>query len=307
MAVTLPARLYFGLTGFPLDHSLSPRIHTAALSSCGLPGEYGLFPAPPDPFGLEALRALLDRVRQGELHGLNVTIPHKQAVLPWLDELTPIARATGAVNTIYRQDGLLTGDNTDVGGFLADLERAAPGALLSPGGFTAGGRGTALILGAGGSARAVAYGLAQAGWPLIVASRRTEQAQALAAFLRPSSSSASISARSLQDLPILVAGSRSPIALIVNTTPLGMAPAQDTSPWPPDLPFPPGAFVYDLVYRPAETALLQAARAAGLAAKNGLGLLVEQAALAFERWTGLPAPRPAMHAAVASPEQLERL
>src|SRR5512141_2438947 len=110
----------FGLTGYPLGHSLSPKIHTAALRSCGLDGEYSLFPI--DPADKQALKDLLSRVRSGEIQGLNVTIPHKQNVMPYLDELTPTAQTIGAVNTIYRREHKLIGGNTDAPGFLSDLQ-----------------------------------------------------------------------------------------------------------------------------------------------------------------------------------------
>src|SRR5689334_14000050 len=106
-----------GLIGHPLGHSLSPKIHTAALSACGLEGDYSLFPI--EPHDLAGLKALLDRVRSAEITGLNVTIPHKQNVIPLMDELTPTAMAIGAVNTIYLRENKLIGDNTDAHGFLA--------------------------------------------------------------------------------------------------------------------------------------------------------------------------------------------
>src|SRR5450759_1277704 len=113
--------IQLGLTGYPLGHSLSPKLHAAAFKSVGLEGEYQLYPvAPDDPSGLPQL---LGRVRSGELQGLNVTIPHQQTVIPLLDELTPSAKAIGAVNTVYLKDGKLTGHNTDAPGFIIDLKR----------------------------------------------------------------------------------------------------------------------------------------------------------------------------------------
>jgi shikimate dehydrogenase len=170
---------HFGLTGHPLGHSLSPLLHAAALRAAGLEGEYRLYPVLPLPGGQAGLQALVNRLRKGELHGLNVTIPHKSSILSLLDELTPIAGAVGAVNTIYRIGDRLVGDNTDVGGFSADLER-----LLTRAGRNFPMAGSkplaALVLGAGGSARAVVYVLAQAGFQVWVAARRGEQAQELA-------------------------------------------------------------------------------------------------------------------------------
>ena len=113
--------IQLGLIGYPLAHSLSPKIHTAALKSCGLNGSYSLFPIQPND--KQGLKDLLDRIRLGEIHGLNVTIPHKQNVIPLLDELTPTAQAIGAVNTICLKDKKLIGDNTDAAGFLSDLKK----------------------------------------------------------------------------------------------------------------------------------------------------------------------------------------
>jgi len=277
-----------GLIGYPLGHSLSPKIHREAMDAYGLRGEYSLFPI--QPHDIQGLKDLLTRVRSGEIHGLNVTIPHKQKVIPLLDELTPTARAIGAVNTIFLQEGKLIGDNTDVPGFLADLEIFLTTETPRPDRQSRGGRRhrdneKVLVLGAGGSARAVVYALAQDGWKVTIAARRIEQARELIARLpNPESRLSSIEFTAFQSLlPTL--------SLVVNTTPLGMSPNIDTSPWPADLPFPLDAAVYDLVYNPRETKLIRDARAAGLPATTGLGMLIEQAALSFEIWTGCNPPR----------------
>ena len=152
------------------------------------------------------------------------------------------------------------------------------------------------MLGAGGSTRAVVYALANAGWQVWIAARRIEQANALAASLQ-------ISGPALHVLPLEAEALSGAYDLIVNTTPLGMSPNVETCPWPADLPFPAGAGVYDLVYNPYETALVRQARAASLHAANGLGMLVNQAAIAFQTWTGQPAPLAAMWAAVASQKE----
>jgi shikimate dehydrogenase len=219
-----------------------------------------------------------------------VTIPHKQAVLPLVDELTPTAAAVGAVNTLYLRGERLLGDNTDVPGFLGDLH-AQLGAYLPELG------GCALVLGAGGSARAVVYALASAGWQVIISTRRMEQAEELIARMPTAYRSTR-----LETCPLLPAelAERLPIDLIVNTTPLGMTPEVEGCPWPEGLPFPVSAAVYDLVYNPRETSLVRAARAAGLPAVTGLGMLVEQAALAFKLWTGRDVERSVMFGAVSS-------
>lgn len=266
---------YLGLTGHPLGHSLSPQIHRAALDACGLKGKYSLFPIAPD--NRHGLKELLTRVRAGELHGLNVTIPHKETAIPLLDALTPTAEAIGAVNTIFMQNGKLTGDNTDAPGFLADLERFLKGLEITN-------RKSALVFGAGGSARAVIYALINDGWKITIAARRREQANKLAYR-----NINHISITDFNHLSSFILPTSS--FIIVNTTPLGMSPHVNASPWPADLPFPPNVAVYDLVYNPRETTLVKDARAAGLPATTGLGMLIEQAALAFEIWTGCNPPR----------------
>jgi shikimate dehydrogenase len=159
-----------------------------------------------------------------------------------------------------------------------------------------------LVLGAGGSARAVAYALNQRGWQLSVAARRLEQAEYLMKSLADSKTGKGerITAEAVQlDRKALSNIKRSP-DLIVNTTPLGMSPHENANPWPHDLALPSQAAVYDLVYNPVETEFTRAAREAGLRAANGIGMLVEQAALSFEIWTGQPAPRAEMHASLAA-------
>lgn len=261
-----------GLIGFPLGHSLSPKIHAAALKACGLQGDYSLFPIPPE--NTQALKKLLTRVRAGELHGLNVTIPHKQNVIPLLDELTPTAQAIGAVNTISLRKDKLIGDNTDAPGFLSDLKKFIGnrkwGAMKS-----------GLVFGAGGSARAVVYALANDGWNVSISSRRPEQAQQLA----QSFPNYQLPFTNLPDLRLLT------FDLILNTTPLGMSPNIETSPLPENTVLSKNTFVYDLVYNPRETKLVRDARQQGCSATTGLGMLIEQAALAFELWTGHTPPR----------------
>ncbi len=283
-----PAFHRLGLIGHPLGHSRSPALHHAALHSAGLAGEYLLYPVAPLPEGQASLAELAARLRSGELHGLNVTIPHKQNVLPLLDEQTPVVRAIGAANTLFMQGDQLWGANTDAPAFLAEIQNLQ-------GQAHADGQ-TALVLGAGGSARTAVYTLAQAGWQVWVASRRPEQGTALVAALlerwqpgpKPTLAACPFDAGHLAGLHF---------DLLVNTTPVGMFPHVEENPWPLDA-FPTGARVYDMIYNPLETRLLQAARQAGLPVANGLGMLVEQAALAFERWTGQPANRQEMHMAV---------
>ncbi len=260
-----------GLIGYPVAHSYSPAMHNAAAAALGLNVVYVPLPVSPErlPDALRGLVALGYR-------GVNVTVPHKEAVMPHLDAVFPAARVIGAVNTIVIGDGRLTGFNTDWSGFLADLESHRL-ALY--------GR-DCLVLGAGGSARAVVYALLRRGGRVSVLARRLEQAQRLAAELKPAfPSAADIAVGRLDDAPRVAAQLDEPV--IVNATPLGMSGERsELSPWPDGAPFPPGAFIYDLVYNPAETRFMAQARAAGRRAANGLGMLVGQAAEAFEVLTG---------------------
>ena len=282
---------HLGLVGYPLGHSLSPQLHQAALNAHGLDGEYSLFPIHPDDG--QGLRDLLARVRSGEIHGLNVTIPHKQHVIPLLDELTETASSIGAANTIYGRAGKLLGDNTDAPGFFLDLKKFLTTETRRNGDSKA------LILGAGGSARAVVHALLSNGWMVALTARRLEQAVQLAGLYE--NHRLTVTANQLLDLATPSENLQSLVSnlfLVVNTTPVGMAPNIDQSPWPGNLPLPPRAAVYDLVYNPRVTKLVSDARQQGLQATTGLGMLVEQAALAFEIWTGHTPPRDAMFASV---------
>lgn len=284
-----------GLIGHPVGHSLSPKIQNAALKASGLEGEYSLFPVAPDD--MQTLKDLTASVRSGEMTGLNVTIPHKQNVIPLLDELTPAAQLIGAVNIIYRRDDKLIGDNTDAPGFLADLKRFLTTVPYGddPGIARQGrcktqrhGDLNALVLGAGGSARSVVYALCKDGWQVTLAARRSEQAQELASLYN--------------DLRVLELNPDSfqlpDVDLIVNTTPIGMIPNVNQSPLPENIPWPEQAKIYDLVYNPRETKLVRDARARGLQAVTGLGMLVEQAALGFTLWTGIKLPDEIFRSAV---------
>lgn len=273
-----------GLIGWPVEHSLSPKLHQAALASAGLNGDYHLYPVENGSDCEANLQRLVGLIRSGEIHGLNVTIPHKQNVLPLMDELTAAARTIGAVNTIYYRDGKVVGDNTDAAGFLHDLRNHQMIPDLSA-------DKKALVLGAGGSARAVVHAVATDGWSVVVGSRRDEQAADLARSISGSSNQVAA-------YPLEKAIHAGYYYLVVNCTPLGMDPHPQASPWPEDVAYPVGACFYDLVYAPRETRLVREALQAGHIAANGLGMLIEQAALAFERWTGCPADRAVMKAAV---------
>jgi shikimate dehydrogenase len=272
-----------GLIGWPVSHSVSPAMHNAAFAALGMDWRY--VPLPVNPALPGAVGDAVRGMRAMGMRGINVTVPHKQAVLPFLDHIAPAAQAMRAVNTvIVEADGSLTGDNTDAPGFIADLRSHG----VDPAGQHA------LVLGAGGSARAVVYGLAQAGVQRItVANRRIERAHQLLEDLRPYLGAIPCAAVALPDGLVEVADA----PLIVNCTSLGMTPHVETTPWPRELPLRPGQTVYDLVYNPPDTLLLQQARQQGARAIGGLGMLIWQGALAFERWTGRPAPVEVMRAA----------
>lgn len=285
-----------GLIGFPLEHSMSPSIHKANLNVLGLAGEYNLYEVPTMPDGKERIGELLKRLRKKEIAGLNVTIPHKKTMIPFLDDLTSPAQDIGAVNTISLSDGKLVGDNTDAPGFSSDLEN-----VMKANGYqwkldSSNNEHHALVIGAGGSASAVVYALAKKGWRVTIAARRLKQAQEIAYRYSGGDSKTQISAITLNKSQINSLELQ--ISLIVNTTPIGMWPNIYDSPWPENMNLPINAIVYDLVYNPSETKFVEESRAAGLIAVTGSGMLIEQAALAFERWTGIPANRDAMRNAV---------
>ena len=278
----------FGLIGYPLGHSLSPQIHGAALHALGVSGEYRLYQIPPLPDGKDDLASLLNRVRAGEIHGLNVTIPHKQNVIPLLDEFTPTAKTIGAVNTIFMRGDVLVGDNTDAPGFWGDVSQRFNGQTFE--------RSKALVLGSGGGARAVIYALLTHGFQVTISARCQDQEEA-----ETLKNDLSVVSNQIEIIYLETDYSKlnmDQFSLLVNCTPVGMHPLDDASPWPADLSFPQDTIVYDLVYNPRETLFVKQARAAGLRASTGLGMLIEQAALAFERWTGLEAPRAVMMDAV---------
>jgi len=257
-----------GVIGDPVTHSLSPALHNAAFAAAGLDWVYVAFPvaAGEGAAALAAMRAL-------GIAGLNVTMPHKTDVARACDELTDTAARLESVNTVVPLGGgRLLGDSTDGPGLLR--------ALAADGVEVAGLR--VVVLGAGGAARAVALALAGAGASVTIWARRFEAAGAAAA-----ASGGDVAG----DAGTAVASAD----IVVNATPIGMGGE------PP--PFDPaflhaGQHVVDLVYHPSDTPLLAAARAAGAGTSNGLGMLVHQAALAFERWTGVAAPVDAMAAAV---------
>ncbi|HEY62991.1 MAG TPA: shikimate dehydrogenase [Caldilineae bacterium] len=263
-----------GVMGWPIEHSLSPPMHNAAFAALGLNWCYVPLPVPPDQ-----VQAALVGLRALGFVGANVTVPHKQAIIPHLTTLTDAARAIGAVNTIWiDEERALHGDNTDAYGFLAALREIA----FDPKGIRA------AILGAGGSARAVAYALGSAGAERVgVWNRTPSRAEAIARDMSALFPQTTYEAHQLPgDLHLI----REPMHLIVNCTPVGMWPHTDACPWPEDLSFPRQCLVMDLIYRPEETRLLARAREAGCMTLNGISMLVHQGAAAFRRWTSVEPP-----------------
>lgn len=268
-----PRRLV--LLGHPVAHTLSPTFQNAALEAAGLALRY----EPLDTLPTDLARVLGD-LKRARGAG-NVTVPHKQTVLAACDTLTPIAKAVGAVNTFWcATDGALVGDNTDVDGAAAalrDLTSAIRGVPTS----------RVALLGAGGAATAVVAAVQEV-WPhaqLRVWSRRPAQADVLAARYGAGVSAVATLDDALQEVDV-----------VVNATPLGLHP-NDVFPCAIGA-LPPGAAVLDLVYGPQETAWVRAARTAGHHASDGLLMLVEQGAAAFERWFGYPPDRTRMWRAV---------
>ena len=202
-----------------------------------------------------------------------------------VDEIHPTADQTNAVNTILNKDGHLVGHNTDLQGFMRDLRTK----------WQPQSTGRSLILGAGGGARAVAFGLAQEGLDLLFIARTAARVERVAEEIRRNST---VEVAILPWTEESFVKATSQCNLIVNATPLGMTPNSRTSPWPDDVPLPPAAFIYDLVYSPRDTRFVQQARQVGLQAVSGAGMLLEQASLSYEIWTGRRAPRLQMREAL---------
>jgi shikimate dehydrogenase len=263
--------------GHPVAHSLSPLLHNTAFTHLGIDWVSVGFPVLP---GRGA--AALDGARDLGIRGLSVTMPHKEDVARAVTVRTPMAERLGAVNCVTDQDGSWFGDNTDGAGLLAALARG--------GRFVPAGR-RCLVVGAGGAARAVVAALGDAGASEVVVVNRTPERAAVAAALAGSVGR------------VGAATDATECDLVVNATPAGMGDvAGGPSGWPVDPALlGPGQVVVDLVYHPPLTPWLEAAAARGATVMNGLGMLVHQAALLIERWTGLEAPVDAMWAAVASP------
>ncbi len=284
-----------GLIGWPVEHSVSPAMHNAAFEALGLRWRYILLPTLPGQ-----VEATLAQLKAQDYRGANVTVPHKQAVMPALDSIAPNARALGAVNTLVisrraNRTPVLGGYNTDDKGFVSALRH---------GGFEPEEGGHSVIVGAGGAARAVVYGLLWSGiGEITVLNRTPERAQALVSDLGDLHEwPGSMCALPFTPKTLVEAGHTAD--LLVNATTVGMWPHADGSIWPEGVSIPAHLAVFDLVYNPQETRLLRQARESGAHPIGGLEMLVRQGALTFEMWTSEWPPIDVMRA--AAQEALEQ-
>ena len=262
-----------GVIGDPIEHTMSPVMHNAAFREQGLDFIYAAFRVKKEELG-----KAIDGMRALNIRGLNVTIPHKVAVIPLLDKLDPLAEKIGAVNTIVNDDGILTGYNTDATGFLqALLERG-----IEPPGKNV------VVLGAGGASRAISFALAERGSHLIIINRLEEFDWAVELARHISQSfKKEVEALELDENNLAKVLEKADI--LVNATSVGMSPNADKSPVSAGL-LKPDLAVFDIVYNPIETKLLKEAKAAGAETVGGIDMLAWQGALAFEKWTGRKAP-----------------
>ena len=267
------------LIGHPVAHSLSGAMQQAAFDSAGIDASYELWDRAPI-----ALGDAINEVRGDEFLGANVTIPHKERVVPMIDKLTEEAQATGAVNTLTREGRRLVGHNTDVPGFVAALDKLV-GRQKMPR--------AAVVLGAGGGARAVVYGLVRAGFQrIIVFNRHLHRAESLVKFF--SRSAAHMDLKAMPWHESIIESELAKTKVLINATSIGLA--SDVSPVPAEV-ITPDLLVLDLIYN--RTRLLRDAEAAGATASDGETMLLHQGAAAFALWTGKPAPLEVMSEALA--------
>jgi len=256
-----------GIIGDPIEHTMSPAMQNAAFTHLKLDYVY-------IPFLVkkEVLNDAVMAMRALHIRGLNVTIPHKVAVMPLLDQVDELAAKIGAVNTIVNDNGILKGYNTDAQGFTRVLLEKG----IGPEGKNV------LVLGAGGAARSIAFALAERGARLSIFNRHETSARELATALSGNCDAVSVDFSQLQ-------GVLRQADILVNTTSVGMSPDFDGTPVAGDI-LRPGLVVYDIVYNPVETRLLREASKAGAQTIGGLDMLVQQGAAAFALWTGCRAP-----------------
>ena len=275
---------YTGLIGYPVAHSLSPRMQESGFAALGIEARYELWETP-----ASELEARVQSLRRPQMFGANVTIPHKEAVLTWLDEIDSQAARIGAVNTIVNRAGRLTGYNTDAPGFLRAL-REQSGSGFEPLGKQA------IVLGNGGAARGAAVALldGQVG-ALTILGRDTDRIETLLEHLRQQDSVSSLHGAVL-DTPE-ANNFLAQADVVVNTTPVGLKAGDETRLIDVDT-LPASALVMDMIFNPPLTPLLRDARARGCSVLNGLSMLLYQGTLALELWTGQSAPEEVMRAAL---------
>ena len=262
-----------GVIGHPVEHSLSPIMHNAAIAHLGLDYVYLPFPVHPDN-----LQAAISGFAAIDLVGFNITIPHKQAIKPLIAEISPTAKAIGAINTVWRtSSGTWAGTNTDVEGFIAPLHYTQDWSQK-----------TAVVLGNGGAARAVVAGCAQLGFgeTYVVGRNATKLAEFIASWDSPLATKLLV--RTWDKLPLLIPQAQ----VIINTTPIGMYPNVTQSPLSDEemALLRADAIAYDLIYTPRPTKFLQQAKARGATAIDGLEMLVQQGAAALAIWLQQPVP-----------------
>ncbi|MEH1825536.1 MAG: shikimate dehydrogenase [Nostoc sp.] len=258
-----------GVIGHPVEHSLSPVMHNAAIAQLGL--DYIYLPFPIEPQNLEVAIAGFAAVG---VVGFNVTIPHKQAIIPLLSEITTLAQTIGAVNTVSRQNNQWVGTNTDIEGFIAPLQTTYKQDWSQK---------VAVILGNGGAARAVVAGCIQLGFAQIhVVGRNLQKLEEFRNSWSNSSLAEKFQVHQWEELPKLIPQAN----LLVNTTPIGMYPKVDESPLSVEeiANLPTGAIAYDLIYIPKPTQFLQQAQKQGAIAIDGLEMLVQQGVAALKIW-----------------------
>jgi shikimate dehydrogenase len=274
----------YAVMGWPVAHSRSPAMHNAALAALGLDDVYVGLAVPPARLShaVEAATAL-------GVAGFNVTLPHKTAIMPLLAEIEPAARAIGAVNTVVRVGERWLGANTDAGGLLRALGEAGVDPRAC----------TAVVLGAGGAARAAVVALSAGGAARItIAARRIAAARTVAAELCEHCAPTQLEAA---DLGATLAAALAHAGLLIQATSASLgAEARQFAAAIPLHALPADAVVCDLVYKPLQTELLRRASERSLRCVDGLGMLLHQGALAFQRWTGEPAPVAVMRAALGS-------
>lgn len=256
----------YGVIGYPISHSMSPLMHNTEFQAFGMESYYTAFSVHPDE-----LKNAIDGIRALNIKGINVTIPHKVAVIDWLDEVDEEARLIGAVNTIINKNGRLIGSNTDGQGYLRSLLSVVNSSLTEK---------NMLVIGAGGAARAIVTSLARHGVKNIEITNRTmSKAEHLVQHIKPYVSARSLTLNEAEER-------LSDYEIVINTTAVGMSPNVTQIPIRVDN-LRKGTIVSDLIYNPLTTLFLKKAEEKGAITDNGVGMFVHQGALAFKKWTGI--------------------